>query len=84
MRKMLGALTAAAVLGIATAAYAAQSTGTITNINMMKHSVTLGNGQTFHVAKYVKLGSHKVGQKVTVTYSKYGKTMDAKAIRVAP
>ena len=58
MRKMLGALTAAAVLGVATAAYAVQATGTITNIDTMKHSVTLGKGQTFHVAKHVKLGSY--------------------------
>ena len=84
MRKMLGALTAAAVLGVATAAYAAQATGTITNIDTMKNSVSLGTGQTFHVAKHVKLGSYKVGEKVTLTYSRYGKTMDAKAIRVAP
>ena len=83
MRKMLGA-TAAALLGVATAAYAAHATGTITNIDTMKHSVTLGKGQTFHVAKRVKLGSYKVGEKVTLIYSKYGKTMDARAIRAAP
>jgi len=84
MRKMLGALTAAAVLGVATAAYAVQATGTITNIDTMKHSVTLGKGQTFYVAKHVKLGAYKVGEKVTLTYSKYGRTMDARAIRAAP
>ena len=84
MRKTLGALAAAAVLGVATAAFAAQATGMITHIDTMKHRVTLGNGQTFHVAKYVKLGGHKVGEKVTLTYSKYGKTMDARMIKPAP
>ena len=84
MRKMLGALTAAAVLGIATAAYAAQATGTITHMDTEKHSVTLGKGQSFHLAKHVKLVGYKVGEKVTLTYSKHGKTLAAKAIKVAP
>ena len=58
--------------------------GTITHMDTVKHSVTLGKGQSFHVAKHVKLVGYKVGEKVTLTYSKHGKTLAAKAIKVAP
>jgi Protein of unknown function (DUF1344) len=50
---------------------------------MSKHSVTLNNGSTYDVAKDVKLDSLKIGEKVTLTYSQSGKTMDVTAIKPA-
>ena len=67
MRIMLTALAAAAILGAANMAYAAEATGTIKSIDMSKHTVTLDNGSTFDLAKSVKLDGMKVGEKITLT-----------------
>ena len=65
MRIVLSA--AAAFLGAATIAYAAEPTGTIKSIGMSNHTVTLDNGSTYNLDKNVKLDSIKVGEKVTLT-----------------
>ena len=83
MRTILAAFAAASILGVATAAYAAEASGTIKDLDMSKHSVTLNNGSTYDVAKGVKLDGLKIGEKVTLTYSQSGKTIEATAIRPA-
>ena len=83
MRIVLSALAGAAILGAATAAYAAEATGIIKSIDISKHEVTLNNGSTYDVAKSVKLDGLKVGEKVRLTYSQSGKAMEATAIKPA-
>lgn len=83
MRIMLSALAAAAILGAANLAYAAEATGTIKSIDMSKHTVTLDNGSTYDVAKDVKFNGMRVGERVMLTYQQSGKAMDATAIKPA-
>lgn len=83
MRIMLSALAAAAILGAANLAYAAEATGNIKSIDMSKHTVTLDNRSTYDVAKSIKLNGMKVGERVTLTYQQSGKAMDATAIKPA-
>jgi Cu/Ag efflux protein CusF len=80
---MLSVLAAAAILGAANLAYAAEATGTIKSIDMSKHEVTLNNGSTYDVAKSVKLDGLKVGEEVRLTYSQSGKAMEVTAIKPA-
>ena len=80
MRILIGATVAASVIGFAGAAFAAEATGVIKNLNSAKDVVTLANGATYDVAKGVNLSNFKVGEKVTITYSQAGKMMDATAI----
>ena len=85
MRVALSAAAAAAVIGAATLAFAADmtATGKIKSIDISKHEITLDNGSMYSVAKGVSLGKMKTGEKVTLTYNKSGKTMDATAIKPA-
>jgi hypothetical protein len=50
---------------------------------MAKDSITLDNGSTYMAPKSVKLSDFKVGEKVTVSYSKSGVTMDITSIKPA-
>ncbi len=81
MRILLSVLAAAAILGAANLAYAAEATGKIKSIDMSKHTVTLDNGSTYDVALSVKLNGMKVGERVTLTYQQSGKAMDATLIK---
>ena len=85
MRILAGSAAVAAVLliGLAGSASAAEVTGAIKSLNPAKDQVILDNGSSYDVAKGVKLSSFKVGEKVTITYSQSGKTMDATAIKPA-
>jgi hypothetical protein len=49
----------------------------------MKHVITLENGSTYKVAQGVNIKNMKVGQKVTLTYSGFGGTIEASAIAPA-
>lgn len=80
MRILIGAVVAASAIGLAGAAYAAEATGVIKSIDTAEDMVTLDNGSTYDVAKTVKLSGLTVGEKVTITYTQSGKTMDATAI----
>ncbi len=90
MRKTLTALAALSALGVtpamaATASHMSQkATGTIKSINQTKDELTLQNGKSFTVAKSVDLKKMTPGEKVTVTYTQSGKTMDATRINKAP
>ena len=84
MCKALTAVVAVLALG-ATSAMAAgmtssmseKTTGTIKSIDQAKNELTLQDGKTFDVAKDVNLAKLKTGEKVTITYTKSGKAMDA-------
>jgi Cu/Ag efflux protein CusF len=83
MRMIAGAALAAALLGAASVAYAADATGTIKSLDMSKDMITLDNGSSYIAPKSVKLSDFKVGEKVTVSYTKAGDKMDATSIRPA-
>ena len=46
----------------------------------MRHVITLENGSTYKVARGVNIKGTKAGQKVTVTTSGFGGTIEASAI----
>ena len=83
MRMLLGAVLATALLALASAADAAEATGKIKSLDMTKDMVTLDNGSTYIAPKSVKLSDFKVGEKVTVSYTKAGDKMDVTSIKPA-
>jgi hypothetical protein len=83
MRMLVGAVLATALLGSASIAYAADATAKIKSLDMTKDMVTLDNGWSYMAPKSVKLSDFKVGEKVTVSYTKTGDKMDATAIKPA-
>jgi Cu/Ag efflux protein CusF len=87
MAKVINVLAAAAILGAATAAFAAEpthkTTGIIKSIDLMRHVVTLEDGATFKVERGVNIKRMKAGEKVTVTTTKFGGTLEASAITPA-
>jgi Cu/Ag efflux protein CusF len=84
MGKMLNVLAAVAILGAATTAFAAEpthkATGTIKSVDVMRHVITLEDGSTYKVARGVNIERVKAGEKVTVTTSKFGGTVEASSI----
>jgi hypothetical protein len=83
MRMFAGAAFAAALLGAAPVAYAADITGTIKSLDTSKDMITLDNGSSYMAPKSMKLSDFKVGEKVTVSYTKTGDKMDATSIKPA-
>ena len=83
MRMFAGAALAAALLGAASVAYAADMTGTIKSLDTSKDMITLDNGSSYMAPKGTKLSDFKVGEKVTVSYTKAGDKMDATSIKPA-
>jgi hypothetical protein len=87
MGKVLNLLAAVAILGAATTAFAAEPThktsGKIKSVDVMRHVITLEDGSTYKVARGVNIKRMKAGEKVTVTTSKFGGTIEASAITPA-
>ena len=83
MRMFASAALAAALLGAASVAYAADMTGTIKSLDTSKDMITLDNGSSYMAPKGTKLSDFKVGEKVTVSYTKAGDKMDATSIKPA-
>jgi Cu/Ag efflux protein CusF len=87
MGKMLNVVAAAAILGAATTAFAAEptyrTTGRIKSVDLMQHVITLADGSTYRVARGVNLRRLKAGEKVVVTTSKFGGTLEASSITPA-
>jgi opacity protein-like surface antigen len=83
MRMLLGAVLATVLMGAASVAYAADATGKIKSLDMTKDVVTLDSGSSYMVPKSVKLSNFKVGEKVTVSYTKAGDKMDITSIKPA-
>ena len=87
MRKMLSVFAALGVLGLATFALAAEpvytTTGKIKSIDMLNHVVTLDSGTTYKFARGVNIAKVKLGEKVRLTYTGSGATIEASAIAPA-
>lgn len=87
MGKMLSLFAAVGILGAAAAAFAGdatyRTTGTIKSIDLMQHVVTLENGATYKAAQGVNIKGLKAGERVTLTYSGFGGTIEASAITLA-
>lgn len=85
MRKPAIVLMSLVALGFSSAAFAATSnvaTGTIKSLDSKAMTLTLSNGQIYHLPRNFKLASLKAGEKVKVTWSMKGKDYDATAIAV--
>jgi len=80
---LVSAVLAAALLGSASVAYAADATGKIKSLDLTKDMVTLDNGSSYMAPKTMKLSDFKVGEKVTVSYTKAGDKMDISSIKPA-
>jgi Cu/Ag efflux protein CusF len=87
MGKMLGLFFVVGILGTATAAFAGdtiyRTTGTIKSVDLMQHVVTLENGSTYKIADGVNIKRMKAGEKVTLTYSAFGGSIEASRITPA-
>jgi Cu/Ag efflux protein CusF len=83
MRMLVSVVLATAFLGAASVAYAADATGKIKSLDMTKDMVTLDNGSSYTAPKSVKLSDFKVGEKVTVDYTKAGDKLDLTSIKPA-
>jgi len=86
MGKLLGLFFFAGILGAAAAAFANdaiyRTTGTIKSVDLMQHVVTLKNGSSYKIAEGVNIKRIKAGEKVTLTYSGFGGSIEAS--RIAP
>jgi Cu/Ag efflux protein CusF len=80
---LASAVVATALMGAASVAYAADATGKIKSLDMTKDMVTLDSGSSYMAPKSVKLSNFKVGEKVTVSYTKAGDKMDVTSIKPA-
>jgi outer membrane lipoprotein SlyB len=87
MRKMLSLFVTVGILSAATVALAAEAitrtTGKIKSVDLMRHVITLEDGSTYKVAQGVNIKRMKVGEKVTVTTSGFGGTIEASVITPA-
>jgi hypothetical protein len=87
MGKMPGLFAALGILGAASTAFAGdaiyRTSGKIKSVDLMKHVVTLQNGTAYKAARGVNIKGLKPGQKVTLTYSGFGGTIEASAITLA-
>ena len=83
MRMLIGAVLATALMGAASVAYAADAIGKIKSLDMTKGMVTLDSGSSYMAPKSVKLSDFKVGEKVTVSYTKAGDKLDITSIKPA-
>jgi len=80
---LIGAVLATALMGAASIAYAADATGKIKSLDTTKDMITLDSGSSYMAPKGVKLSNFKVGEKVTVNYTKAGDKMDITSIKPA-
>jgi outer membrane lipoprotein SlyB len=84
MGRLLSVFAAVEILGATTVALAAEATqkttGKIKSVDLTRHVITLENGSTYKVAQGVNIKGIKAGQKVTVTTSGFGGTIEASAI----
>ena len=83
MRIVVTAVAATALLGAVSVAFAADATGKIKSVDMNKDTIVLDNVSSYIAPKSVKLSDFKVGEKVTVVYSKTGDKFDVTSIKPA-
>jgi hypothetical protein len=84
MGRLLSVFAAVGILSAATVALAAEATyrttGKIKSVDLMRHVIALEDGSTYKVAQGVNIKRMKAGEKVTVTISGFGGTIEASAI----
>jgi hypothetical protein len=86
MRKAIAAAVAAMILGAAPLAIAAGApkpllaSGKVKAVDLIAHSVTLDDGATYRIARGVNIRPIKPGQRVTLTFTEVGQTVEASAI----
>jgi hypothetical protein len=84
MGRMASVFVTAGILSASTVAFAAEpthrTTGRIKSVDLMRHVITLEDGSTYKVARGVNIKRMKAGEKVTVTSSGFGGTIEASAI----
>jgi hypothetical protein len=83
MGKVLSVFAAVGILAASVASAAEPTrttTATIKSIDLMRHIITLEDGSTYKVARGVNITRIKAGQKVTLTTSGFGGTIEASAI----
>jgi hypothetical protein len=84
MGKMLSVFVTVGILSASTVALAAEAThrttGKIKSIDLMRHLITLEDGSTYKAARGVNIKRMKPGERVTVTTSGFGGTVEASAI----
>jgi hypothetical protein len=84
MSKLLSVFVTVGILSAATSALAAETphrtSGRIKSIDLMQHVITLEDGSTYKAARGVNIKGLKAGQKITVTTSGFGGTVEASAI----
>lgn len=84
MRKMLNLFVTVGILSASTIALAAEATtkttGKIKAVDLMRHVVTLEDGSTYKIARGVNIRRLKPGEKITLTTTKFGGTLEASAI----
>ena len=74
-------LTAASVLAMAGAAFAAEAEGVVTGYDPATRMITLESGETYTVGEGVEVGDLQPGGKVTITYD--DGTTNATAVEAA-
>lgn len=65
------------------AAFAQSVTNTVKNVDTKNHTLTLSNGETFHLPRNYNLSRIKSGEKVTINYKKRGNQMEATEVMPA-
>jgi Protein of unknown function (DUF1344) len=87
MSKMLSVFVTMGILSTASVALAAEAahktTGRIKSVDLMRHVITLGDGSTYKVARGVNIKRIKAGEKVIVTTSGFGGSVEASEITPA-
>lgn len=71
MRRTLSVLLTISTLGLSSAAFAADATGSIKTVSPGMLSLT--DGERFKIPATVKTNGFKVGERITVSYSMTGK-----------
>jgi Cu/Ag efflux protein CusF len=87
MGKVLNVAAAAAILSAYTTAFAMdamhRTTGRIKSVDLMSHVITLDDGSTYKIARGVSIKRMKAGEKITLTTSEFGGTLEALAVTPA-
>jgi hypothetical protein len=83
MRLTITLLVAGAAFGMAGAAYAAETTGTIKDLHIKRNMVVLSDGHTYDMTEGLRLAPFKLGEKVTVHYFTSGSLREGTTIKAA-
>ena len=83
MRILLPSIAIVALVGGVSLALAAEASGTIKTLDVATHTVTLSNGSSYMAPKTVDLAKFKVGEKVSVNYTKSNNKMDITSMKAA-